>query len=83
MMIGTSDSARIVAAQVQARDLGQHQVQDHEGRRLGAEPLERLAPVRRDGHHEALALQVVADGIGQRPLVLDDQDALAASRTPI
>ncbi len=42
---------------------------------LRAEPLERAPAVGRDEHAVALALEVVADGVRERLLVLDDEDA--------
>ncbi len=43
---------------------------------LSSEPLERSATVGRHRHDVSLSFQVVTDGVGERLLVLDDQDAL-------
>ena len=73
-------------AHVEARDLREHQVQDHQRRRVGAEPFERPASVGGHGDRVPLAFQVVPHRVGEGLLVLDDQDAgavtVASEATP-
>ena len=71
-MIGTSDSLRSVR-RAMAGHLGEHEVQDHERRRVRAERLDRAAPAHADAWNPPL--EVVPDRVRERLLVLDDQDA--------
>src|SRR6266542_962849 len=63
------------AADVQSRQLRQHEVEDHDRRLLGPEPLQRLLPIhgREDG--ESLAGEAVGEAVRKGRLVLDDEDA--------
>ena len=80
IMIGTVDSWPDDPAHVQARELRQHQVQEHE-RRPASSRNRSIArsPSAATVHLEPLALQGVLDAVGERRLVLHDQDRGAAT----
>jgi hypothetical protein len=59
---------------VEARQLGEHEVEDHDARAIGPEPIEGAFAVGRGDDREPLAEQVVGDALGQRRLVLHEQD---------
>ncbi len=63
-----------LAAHVDARDLGEHHVEQHEVGLHGVEHVERLGPVAGDLHAEALPLEPDGEGLDEGVLVLDDQD---------
>ena len=75
MMIGTLRPGAELAAHVDARHLGQHDVEQHEVGAHGVEEVERLGAVAGDLHAEALALQPDGEGLDEGVLVLDDEDA--------
>ncbi len=80
MMIGTVERARIDAADVDPRHLGQHQVeQDEVGRHL-VEELQRLLPVAGHGHLESLVAEADDQRVDEGLLVLGQQDADRAGR---
>ena len=60
-------------------DVGQHQVEDDQRRRLGRDLGQRGAAVRDGAHVVARVLEVERDERGDRRLVLDDEDRLRAS----
>ena len=75
MMIGTSLSARMLAAGLLARELREHQVEDHEVDRLGERCVDGGLAVGRDLDLELVALERVGQAADERRLVVDDEDA--------
>ena len=67
--LGPDDPADLDAGQ-----LGEHQVEQDEVGLLGAEAGQRLAPVGRGDDPEALGLERVDERLAQRRLVVDDED---------
>ena len=67
------------AADLDPVDVGEHQVEDDQGRRRGLELRQRLVPVRRGPHQIPGVLEVERDEGRDRALVLDDQDALVGA----
>ena len=79
MMIGTSRTLAQPPADVEAVDVGQAQVEQDEVGRRGLES----AVARRDARDvEALPAQPCHERLGDRVLVLDDQDVHASSVGP-
>ena len=74
MMIGTFERRPELAAHVDARHLGQHDVEQHEVGLDGVEDVERLGAVAGHLHAEALSLQPDGEGLDEGVLVLDDED---------
>jgi hypothetical protein len=73
MMIGTA--LRLLAADLEAVDLRQHQVEHDEVERLLLEAVEGLAPVGRQDDVIALLAQRVRQQRLNRLLIVDEQDA--------
>ena len=78
MMIGTWLLLADLAAHVDARDPGQHHVEQHEVGLDRVEEVEGLRAVARHLDAEALASQPDGQGLDEGLLVLDDQDVLCA-----
>ena len=68
-------------AQVEPVDVGQHEVEDDEGRRPLPEEVEAPEAVDRRQGVEALPLELVADGADQGFLVLHDEDGAGRGRS--
>ncbi len=64
-----------LAADLEPVHLGQHEVQDDEVGRLGGDPLQRGAPVADHLGLMPVPGQVAGDDVGQRLVVVDDEDA--------
>ena len=77
MMIGTSLCGADPAAGLLARELRQHQVEDHEVDRLGERGVDRRLAVGRHLDLELVALERVGEAADERRLVVDDEDARA------
>ena len=71
MMIGTLDRAAQLAADREAVGVGQAEVEQHE---VGLGRLERPRPVADALDGEALAPQALGERLGDRVLVLDEQE---------
>jgi hypothetical protein len=69
-------------AGVLARELGQHQVEDHEVDRVRERGFDGRLAVRRHLHLELLTLERVGEAADERGLVVDDEDAGAHRFTP-
>ena len=82
MMIGTRDRVPQLAAHVDARDLRQHHVEQHERGLRRVEPLDRLGAVGRGLDEEALALQRDRQRVAVRLLVVDDEDQRRVGHQP-
>jgi len=69
-----------LAADVESRHLGQHEIEQHEVEGLLREERDGLLAVARDGDVEALAVETDRQRVDERLLVLDEQevDALVA-----
>ena len=78
-MIGTFDLRPQLAADVDARHLGQHHVEQHEVGADGVEQVEGLGAVAGDLHPEALAGEADGQGVDEAVLVLDDEDGGAGA----
>ena len=80
MMIGTWLLLAKLSADVEARAVGQADVeQDEVGISAGGR-LQRLGGGAGDRGVEPLALESLREGLGDRPLVLDEQDRLTLGR---
>ena len=62
------------AAQLEAVQPGQHQVQHHQLRRVAANHVQRLQAVCGQAHLMSSTTQVVAQGLKERLLIFDHQD---------
>src|SRR3954447_18265587 len=62
------------AHDIEPWELRQHQIQDHEVGVGVVEPFDRTPPVLRDGDRVPLSLERIPDRLGERLLVLDEQD---------
>ena len=65
------------AAELEARGVGQHHVEQHQVAVLDLEQVERLAGARGGDHLVAVGLQVVGEERARRVVVLDDHDRVA------
>ena len=74
MMIGTRERGADVAAHVDAGDLREHHVEQHERGSRRVEARDRLGTVGCGLDEEALALQRDRQRVAVRLLVVDDQD---------
>ena len=81
--IGTPDSARMIRQTSMPGQLGQHQVEQHEVRALGAEAGQRLAAVGRRDDPESVGFERVDQRLAQGGLVVDDEDRSCHSRLMI
>ena len=72
-MIGTRDRVRNLPADVDARQLGQHHVEQHQIGPHRVEDVHRLDPVAGHLDQEALAFQPDDQGLDEGLLVLDDE----------
>ena len=81
MMIGTWLCLAQLAADVQARAVGQADVEQDQIGLLGSAAVSSAsAAVPATRGVEALALERLREGLGDRPLVLDEQDGLTLGR---
>ena len=72
--MGTADSRAHDAADLDAREPRQHEVEQHEVGRLGAEALEGLATVGRGDDAQPVLLERLGERLAQGRLVVDDED---------
>ena len=72
-----------LATDVESRDLGDHQIEQHEVRGDLVEELERLGAVDGDGDLEPLVAEADLEGLDERGLVLDQQDPGGSVRVAV
>ena len=83
-MIGTSERRAQLAADVAPVAVGQHQVEQHEVRaRRARRRASASASVARDDRLEALARERARERLGDRRLVLDEEDAAGGRRRAV